>query len=60
MRYYEKGECIIMKKISIKALGIACTVIGAGLTILQQKVDKENLKDTVEKEVQKQLSQHNQ
>ncbi len=49
-----------MKKISIKALGIACTVIGAGLTILQQKVDKENLKDTVEKEVQKQLSQHNQ
>ena len=44
----------------MKALGIACTVIGAGLTLLQQKVDKENLKETVEKEVSKQLSQNNQ
>ncbi len=49
-----------MKKISIKALGVACTIIGAGLTLLQQKVDRENLKDTVEKEVQKQLTQNNQ
>lgn len=60
MYYYEKGECIIMKKISIKALGVACTIIGAGLTLLQQKVEKETLKETVEKEVQKQLSQQNQ
>ncbi len=44
----------------MKALGIACTVIGAGLTLLQQKVDKENLKETVEREVSKQLSQNNQ
>ena len=58
--YYEKGECIIMKKISIKALGVACTIIGAGLTLLQQKIENENLKETVEKEVQKQLSQNNQ
>ena len=49
-----------MKKISIKALGIACTIIGAGLTLLQQKIENENLKETVEKEVQKQLSQNNQ
>jgi hypothetical protein len=49
-----------MKKISIKALGVACTIIGAGLTLLQQKVEKETLKETVEKEVQKQLSQKNQ
>ena len=59
-RYYEKGECINMNKNSIKILGIACTILGAGITLLQQKVDGERLKETVEKEVQKQLSQQNQ
>lgn len=49
-----------MNKNSMKILGIACTILGAGITLLQQKVDGERLKETVEKEVQKQLSQQNQ
>ena len=60
MDYYEKGECIIMNKNTIRFLGIACTIVGAGLTLLQQKVEGERLKETVEQEVQKQLSQKNQ
>lgn len=60
MDYYEKGACIIMNKNTIRFLGIACTIVGAGLTLLQQKVEGERLKETVEQEVQKQLSQKNQ
>lgn len=49
-----------MNKNTIRFLGIACTIVGAGLTLLQQKVEGERLKETVEQEVRKQLSQNNQ
>ena len=53
--YYEEGD-LIMKDIKfVKVLGMACAVIGFGLTIVQQQVEDKKMEETIRKEVAKQL-----
>ena len=39
----------------VKVLGMACAVIGFGLTIVQQQVEDKKMEETIRKEVAKQL-----
>lgn len=47
------------KNILLKIGGIACTIIGAGVTIMQGYIDTQNTNKMVKKEVERQLKQLN-
>lgn len=40
----------------VKIISITCTIVGGVLSLAQQFVEKEKMRDAVAKEVQKQLS----
>ena len=40
----------------VKIIGIACTVIGFGLTMVQKKLDDDKLQEFIQEEVSKQLN----
>lgn len=42
---------------TIKIIGLACSVIGFGITLIQKQLDDKKLNDIVAKEVAKQLSE---
>lgn len=42
---------------TIKMVGTIVTLVGVGISLIQKQLDKKNLEDIVQKEVQKQLKQ---
>lgn len=60
---YAKFACSIMKESDcmgntkfIKILGIACTIIGFGLTIIEDRLEDIKTEKIIEKEVSKQIN----
>lgn len=40
----------------VKIVGVACTIIGFGLTLVKDKLDDAKLQELIEKEVSKQIN----
>lgn len=41
----------------VKIIGVACTVIGMGITLIQKQLDDRKLEETIKNEVSRQLEQ---
>ena len=54
--YNEESDNMNENK-TIKIIGLACSVIGFGITLIQKQLDDKKLNDIVAKEVAKQLSE---
>lgn len=41
---------------TLKLIGVACSIIGVGISLIQKQLDNKNLQDLVNREIQKQLN----
>lgn len=57
--YNERRVIMMNKDKSMKYVGLACTLIGFGLTMVQKQLDDKKLQEIVDETVQKKLNESN-